>query len=160
MKQFKKNLTLACLVGAAFTVSIASAQGIQVTRDAFVDTPVLSFAPPPGTKSATPPQPAPAVASSSSVKTWRVQSEDVRLSTTLERWTKEAGYNLIWDAQKQVLLSAKDSFSGTLEEALTRVLSSPAIRKSDYPLEACFYPNQPPVIRVTRLGEQAEECPQ
>lgn len=100
-----------------------------------------------------------AVASPANIKTWRILSEDIRLSSTLDRWTKEAGYNLVWDAQKQVLLSAKDSFSGTLEEALQRVLSSPAIRKSDYPLEACFYPNQPPVIRITRLGEQTEECP-
>lgn len=94
-----------------------------------------------------------------SVRTWRIESGDIRLSTTLERWTKEAGYNLIWDAQKQVLLSAKDSFDGTLEEALARVLRSPAIARSDYPLEACFYPNQPPVVRVTRKGDQAEECP-
>lgn len=100
----------------------------------------------------------PVVVTASTVRTWRVQSEDIRLSTTLERWSKEAGYNLIWDAQKQVLLSAKDSFDGTLEEALKRVLSSPAIRKSEYPLEACFYPNQPPVIRVTRMGEQIEDC--
>ena len=157
---------MACLVAATLTGSIAYAQGIQVTRDAFVDTPVLPFAPAPGTKGASFAQTlslapaAQAVVAGTPIKTWRVQSEDVRLSTTLERWTKEAGYNLIWDAQKQVLLSAKDSFSGTLEEALTRVLSSPAIQKSDYPLEACFYPNQPPVIRVTRLGDQAEECPQ
>lgn len=102
----------------------------------------------------------PVVVTATTVRTWRVQSEDIRLSTTLERWSKEAGYNLIWDAQKQVLLSAKDSFDGTLEEALKRVLSSPAIRKSEYPLEACFYPNQPPVIRITRMGEQIEDCPQ
>lgn len=101
----------------------------------------------------------PVVLTASTTRTWRVESSDVRLSTTLERWAKASGYNLIWDAQKQVLLSAKDSFDGTLEQALVRVLSSPAIRKSEYPLEACFYPNQPPVIRITRLGEQAEECP-
>lgn len=113
----------------------------------------------PSTSAGSPAGSAPTVAASPTVRTWRVESGDVRLSTTLERWTAEAGYMLIWDAQKQVLLSAKDSFSGTLEEALTRVLSSPAIRRSEYPLEACFYPNSPPVIRVTRLGEQAEECP-
>lgn len=102
---------------------------------------------------------APVVVTASTTRTWRVESSDVRLSTTLERWSKEAGHNLIWDAEKQVLLSAKDSYVGNLEDAITRVLTSPAIRRSEYPLEACFYPNSPPVIRITRLGEQAEECP-
>lgn len=90
---------------------------------------------------------------------WRVLVEDIRLSTTVERWSRDAGYRLIWDAKKQVLLSAADSSTGTFEEALKRALSSPAILKSEYPLEACFYPNTPPIVRITRQGEQTEECP-
>jgi hypothetical protein len=67
---------------------------------------------------------------------------------------------LVWDAQQHVMLSSADSFTGTLTEALTRVLSSPAIRLSSYPLEACIYPNDPPLLRITRVGDQAQECPQ
>lgn len=88
------------------------------------------------------------------VRNWTVMSTDIRLENTLERWTKESGYKLIWDADRHILISANDQFSGTLPEAINRLLSSPAIRDSDYPLEAVFYTNNPPVIRITRLGDQ------
>ena len=35
---------------------------------------------------------------------------------------------------------------------------SAGIRQSDYPLEACIYANTPPLVRITRQGEQAREC--
>ena len=85
---------------------------------------------------------------------WSVLVSDVRLETTLERWAKQAGYTLIWDADRHVLITAEDTFSGKFEDALNRVLTSPAIRDSDYPLEAVFYANNPPVLRITGLGEQ------
>ncbi|WP_234265132.1 toxin co-regulated pilus biosynthesis Q family protein [Hydrogenophaga sp. NFH-34] len=87
-------------------------------------------------------------------ETWSIQISDVRLETTLERWAKQAGYTLIWDADRHVLITAEDNFSGSFDEALLRVLSSPAISKSDFPLEAVIYGNNPPVLRITGLGEQ------
>jgi hypothetical protein len=96
----------------------------------------------------------------SAIKTWTILPTDGRLATTFERWAKADGMRLIWDAQQHVMLSAADTFTGTLADALHRVLSSPAIRQSAYPLEACIYPNQPPVLRITRLSEQSLECPQ
>lgn len=89
------------------------------------------------------------------VRTWSILTNDIRLETTLERWAKEGGYRLIWDADKHILISAADQFTGTLPDAINRVLNSPAIRDSDYPLEAVFYANTPPVIRITRLGDQS-----
>lgn len=168
MKLVDLRISAAIMVVAGIFGSLAHAQSIQMSPEAFVESQSLPFAKPP----ALPILPKQEIvtpiaamaetrnASASIVKTWRVQNEDVRLSTTIERWAKDSGHRLIWDAQKQVLLSAGDSFNGTLEEVLQRALSSPAIRKSDYPLEACFYPNNPPVIRITRLGEQTEECPE
>lgn len=88
------------------------------------------------------------------VRTWSVLTTDVRLETTLERWAREGGYKLVWDADRHILISAADSFNGTIGDAINRVLSSPAIRGSDYPLEAVIYANTPPVIRITRLGDQ------
>ena len=85
-------------------------------------------------------------------KTWTIQPTDGRLAVTLERWAKQDGMRLVWDAQQHVLLSTSDTFKGTLQEALNRVLTSPAIRLSAYPLEACIYPNEPPVLRITRAG--------
>ena len=92
--------------------------------------------------------------------TWSTMATDGRLAVTFDRWAKAQGVKMIWDAQKHVMLSSADSFTGTFEQAIYRVLSSPAIRQSDYPLEACIYPNNPPVVRITRLGEQSNECNQ
>lgn len=87
---------------------------------------------------------------------WVILPSDGKLAVTFERWATAAGMKLIWDAKQHVMLSSSDSFAGTLEQALTRVLSSSAIRQSTYPLEACIYPNSPPVLRITRLGDQKE----
>lgn len=100
-----------------------------------------------------------AVPKSEIKKTWAILPSDGRLAVTLERWAKAAGMKLIWDAKQHVMLSSADTFQGTFVDALERVLSSPAIRRSAYPLEACIYPNNPALVRVTQLGEQTE-CPQ
>lgn len=89
---------------------------------------------------------------------WDVRTQDITLAHTLERWTAQAGYRLKWDAQRNFLIGAPDSYEGTFEAALQSVLSSSGIRQSDYPLEACIYANTPPLVRITRQGEQAREC--
>jgi hypothetical protein len=93
------------------------------------------------------------------VRNWEVAATDVRLANTFERWAKIAGYNVSWDADRHVLISVTTSFTGTFEEAVMQALSTPGIRYSAYPLEACRYENKPPLIRITRQGEQAKECP-
>jgi len=85
-------------------------------------------------------------------------ASDVTLAKTLERWAAAAGHKLKWDAARNFLIGAPDVYVGTFEEALQHVLRSPGIRFSDYPLEACLYANTPPLVRITRLGEQAREC--
>jgi C4-dicarboxylate-specific signal transduction histidine kinase len=94
------------------------------------------------------------------VRVWSILATDGRLASTFERWAKADGMKLVWDAQQHIMLSSSDSYTGTLTEALNRVLTSPAIRLSPYPLEACIYPNNPPLLRITRAGEQSLECPQ
>ena len=89
---------------------------------------------------------------------WDVLTQDITLARTLERWAAAAGYRLKWDAQRNFLIGAPDSYSGSFESALQTVLGSAGIRDSDYPLEACIYANTPPLVRITRAGEQAREC--
>lgn len=91
-------------------------------------------------------------------QSWEVRTSDVTLSRTLERWAASAGYRLKWDAARNFLISAPSTFSGDFEEALSQALSTPGVRLSDYPLEACIYPNTPPLARITRQGEQTREC--
>lgn len=95
---------------------------------------------------------------------WEVRVSDVRLSNTFERWAAEAAagghsYKILWDADKHVLIDATPAYGGTILDAVEAALSTPAIRRSAYPLEACLYPNTPPLIRITKRGEQTEACP-
>ena len=89
---------------------------------------------------------------------WTVLVQDITLARTLERWGAQAGVRVKWDAQRNFLIGAPDSVEGTFETALKAILSSAGIRQSDYPLEACIYANTPPLVRITRQGEQAREC--
>lgn len=92
------------------------------------------------------------------VQRWEVLTQDITLARTLERWASIAGYRLKWDAQRNFLIGAPDSVQGSFETALQAILDSAGIRQSDYPLEACIYANTPPLVRITRQGEQAREC--
>jgi len=89
---------------------------------------------------------------------WSVLVQDITLERTLQRWGNQAGVRLKWDAQRNFLIGAPDTIEGTFETALRTVLNSAGIRHSDYPLEACIYANDPPLVRITRQGEQAREC--
>ena len=100
----------------------------------------------------------PASSPGSSDQRWEVKASDVTLARTLERWAAAGGHKLKWDASRNFLIGAPDLYVGTFEGALQHVLRSPGIRYSDYPLEACFYANTPPLVRITRQGEQSREC--
>ncbi len=89
---------------------------------------------------------------------WSVLVADITLARTLERWGAQAGYRVKWDARRNFLVGAPDSVDGSFETALQAILGSAGIRQSDYPLEACIYANTPPLVRITRQGEQAREC--
>ena len=89
---------------------------------------------------------------------WEVQLKDVTLSKTFTRWAAAAGYRMRWDAAKQVEIGGPNVFEMSFEEAVTAALSTPGIQQSEYPLEVCFYPNTPPLARVTRKGAQEKEC--
>jgi hypothetical protein len=99
-----------------------------------------------------------AAAADSTAGHWNVLVQDITLARTLERWGAQAGYRVKWDAQRNFLIGAPDSVDGSFETALRAVLDSAGIRQSDYPLEACIYANTPPLVRITRQGEQAREC--
>lgn len=133
-----------------------------------------AFAAPPSPKPATPEGPdivigssskamavsvkSPPIASTGSSQKWSVETRDVNLANTFQRWAGQAGWRVRWDAQKHVMVEAPDSVTGTFEEAVEAQLSSPGIAMSAYPLEVCFYPNTPPLARITRKGDQTQEC--
>lgn len=91
-------------------------------------------------------------------KKWQVDVKDITLANTFARWATDANQKIRWDADKHVLVEAPDILTGSFEDVVAQVLSSPGISQGTYPLEVCFYPNNPPLARVTRKGEQGKEC--
>ncbi len=92
-------------------------------------------------------------------KRFEVRLQDVRLHVAMQRWAADTGVRLRWDADRHVLISAPMVFEA--EDALQAVgmaLSTPGIANSAYPLEVCAYPNVPPLLRITRQGEQGKDC--
>lgn len=150
-QQLRRKVLLRALVATflAGTSLMGYAQGIVRSQQAYgVDRPLPFGAPPVAS--------APPISTTEPLSmTWEVRVSDVRLEMTLERWAAAAGYKLLWDADRHVLLSAGDTFRGEFLEAVNRVLQSPAISQSDYPLEAVVYSNNPPVLRITRDGDQS-----
>ncbi len=93
-------------------------------------------------------------------KAFEIRLNDIKISTSMNRWATENGVRIRWDADKHVLVGAPQTFHAeSVFEAVTQALSTPGIKNSDYPLEVCEYPNTPPLLRVTRQGEQTKDCP-
>jgi hypothetical protein len=93
------------------------------------------------------------------VARWEVLPTDTRLASAIERWSKASGYSFRWDAGRHALIEGSHAFTGTFEEAVKGALDTPGIANSAYPLESCVYPNNPLLLRITRKGEQARDCP-
>jgi len=144
-------LLLPLLLSLLLAVSLACPP--QARAQAVRAAPLLPVAPPPSAA----PAGVAAAAEPRRVR-WEVRTQDITLSHTLERWAGDAGYRVKWDAQRNFLIGAPDVYEGSFEAALRAVLGSAGIRQSDYPLEACVYANTPPLVRITRQGEQAQEC--
>ena len=138
--------------GPASPTGPAAAPAVHL---AAVDRPSQGREAVPATAGAAPPAPVFLVAS---VPRWEVLTSDMTLSKTLARWAQDAGYRLQWDAPRNFLIGAPTGFSGDFETAVSALLSTPGIRLSEFPLEACLYGNSPPLLRITRYGEQAREC--
>ncbi len=89
---------------------------------------------------------------------WDVRTQDLTLARTLERWAAQAGYRVRWDARREVPIASPSSYEGTFEAVLQTVLDAASDRRGDDPLEACIYADAPPLVRITRRGEQSREC--
>lgn len=89
---------------------------------------------------------------------WEMRLQDITLAQTLQRWSQQAGWKLIWDVDKHIMIDSPHQFKGSFEEAISLLLAAPSLAASGLPLEVCFYPNTPPLARITRKGEQDKEC--
>jgi len=84
---------------------------------------------------------------------WELRANDVKLSTALERWARDAGWRMTWEAERDFDLVLQASFGGTFEQALNTVLRAYVI--SDFPLQACLHEDHDGnrAVRIFRFGE-------
>jgi len=50
-----------------------------------------------------------------------LRANDVKLSAALERWARDAGWRMTWEAERDFDLVLQASFGGTFEQALNTV---------------------------------------
>jgi hypothetical protein len=83
---------------------------------------------------------------------WRIVSDDTTISLTLVRWSSLAGYQTVWQAQKD-LPAYEAIYKGSFEEAVEALMRDS--RHSGYPLRACLYDNR--VVRVLHTTQSCEQ---
>lgn len=144
----------ATLVGVFVASAAASAfpQSIEVKQQAFPNDVTLPFGKP------STPASAALIATEQQLGAWEIKLQDIHLANTFQRWAGAAGWRVRWDARKNVMIEAPDQITGSFEDAVRLVLEAPGIATSAYPLEVCFYPNTPPLARITLKGDQDKEC--
>lgn len=81
------------------------------------------------------------------VQTWTLRTEERRLSQALQRWCSLAGWQLVWDAERDFPIEVEVQMHGQLSSALEWVMKS--LQESDYPLQAVMNA-QTRVLRVRR----------
>lgn len=89
---------------------------------------------------------APVVAPKAAEPTWTISVGDKSVRGVLERWSKSAGYQLLWEVPVDLELNANATLTGSFEDALNAVLTS--LASSDYPVEAMIYENR--AVRVVK----------
>lgn len=147
---------------ALLEIALKNALNIKFDGRYITITPVVEVTPPSviATGRAPVARGVPGKAAASSAKSFEVRLTDIKISTSMNRWAADNGVRIRWDADRHVLVGAPETFkASSVFEAITQALSTPGIRNSDYPLEVCEYPNTPPLLRITRQGEQAKDCP-
>lgn len=79
---------------------------------------------------------------------YRVLKSDKTLSETLARWSREAGWQLSWEAHKDFAITLEATFTGSFKDAITNVVDG--LAASDAPVQAIFYKNK--VVRIVMRG--------
>lgn len=83
---------------------------------------------------------------------WVINRTDTALAQALRRWAKTAGYDLVWDAQKEAPAFPMRT-TGTFRSALEQTMKDSVT--FEYPLRACIYKNH-----VVRIIHRSELCKQ
>ena len=75
---------------------------------------------------------------------WTYTPNDTYISNTLSRWSKQAGYQLVWKTSSDFAVQSTGSLSGGFKSAVNEVLKS--FKYSEHPIKADWYKNNVVVI--------------
>lgn len=78
---------------------------------------------------------------------WQVLLDDRTFYQTMLRWTRLAGWQLVWEVERDFAIDAQVSLHGTFLEVLD--ISMRSLLNTDYPLQAQVN-EQTRVLRITR----------
>jgi hypothetical protein len=65
---------------------------------------------------------------------WSIEQSEKRLSSALERWAQQAGWQLVWEADRDFVIESNLHLEGEFLKAVGTVMQS--LSKTDYPLQA------------------------
>ena len=80
---------------------------------------------------------------------WRMDVADKSIRSVLERWAKQAGWQLVWEVPVDFGVDASATLHGTFEEALQSVID--ALAGSSTPIQAVLYRGNK-VLRIVPKG--------
>lgn len=78
---------------------------------------------------------------------WEILPEDRSLRISLSRWVNLAGWQLVWDIDRDFDVEAGVKLNGTFKDSVGQIVSS--LSRSDYPVRAVFY-EKSKVLRVVK----------
>jgi hypothetical protein len=78
--------------------------------------------------------------------TWTFVHADGTVHQALQRWAREAGWQLVWEAERDFPIDAEVTLHGNFLEALSQAMA--VLRDTDFPLQARVQAE----TRVVRVG--------
>lgn len=90
--------------------------------------------------------PAWAALTAESAGSWTFAHDDGTVHQALQRWAREAGWQLVWEVERDFPIDAEVALRGNFLDALTQAMT--ALRDTDFPLQARVQAE----TRVVRIG--------
>lgn len=84
---------------------------------------------------------------------WTVELADQTFHQTLLRWCRLAGWQLVWEAERDFAIDAQVTLQGNFFHAVEQSMRS--LRETDFPLQARMNP-ETRVLRVVRFMMEGE----
>ncbi|MDR8092965.1 toxin co-regulated pilus biosynthesis Q family protein [Burkholderia gladioli] len=81
---------------------------------------------------------------------WRIEANDNTFQALFARWSRVAGWTLVWDVEQDIPLIGRDSFNGSFTDAVLKVSHSTDF--TDLPIHPCFYEQTPPLVRIVPIS--------